>query len=156
MAEIKITPYKKNAKKHSKKQIEAVAKSIKEFGFNQPIVVDSKGVIIVGHGRYEAAKSLGMLDKDIPVIVANLTPKQAAAYRLADNKLNESDWDMDLVIEEMKSLGANLMELTGFDISKLSDEMNENIKKANKEINIKTVASHLVHECPKCGFKFGK
>ena len=61
-----IKPYEKNAKKHPKKQVEQVAKSIKEFGFNQPIVIDKKGVIIVGHGRYEAAKLLGL--SDVPVI----------------------------------------------------------------------------------------
>ena len=112
---MKITPYEKNAKKHPKKQIAQVAASIKEFGFNQPIVVDKKGVIIVGHGRYEAAKSLGMKDEDMPVTVVNLTEEQANAYRLADNKLNESEWDMSLVVEELKGLSEPMLELTGFD-----------------------------------------
>ena len=112
---MKITPYAKNAKKHPKKQIAQVAASIKEFGFNQPIVVDAKGVIIVGHGRYEAAKSLGMKDEDMPVTVVNLTEEQANAYRLADNKLNESEWDMSLVVEELKGLSEPMLELTGFD-----------------------------------------
>ena len=79
-----IKPYEKNAKKHPKKQVEQIAKSIKEFGFNQPIVIDKKGVIIVGHGRYEAAKLLGL--SDVPVIEVELTEEQAKAYRLADNK----------------------------------------------------------------------
>jgi len=57
---MEIKPYEKNAKKHPKKQIEQVANSIKEFGMNQPIVVDKEGVIIVGHGRYEALQLLGM------------------------------------------------------------------------------------------------
>ena len=56
----KIKPYSKNAKKHDKKQIQKVANSIKEFGFNQPVVVDKAGVLIVGHGRLEAAKLLGL------------------------------------------------------------------------------------------------
>lgn len=66
-----IRPYEKNAKKHPRKQIEQIANSIKEFGMNQQIVVDRNGVIIVGHGRYEALKSLGMeLDpKYVDVIV---------------------------------------------------------------------------------------
>ncbi len=110
-----ITPYSKNAKKHPKKQIEQIAASIKEFGFNQPIVVDKDGVIIVGHGRYEAAKLLAMDDKDIPVVTVDLNEEQAKAYRLADNKLNESDWDMSLVIEELKGLTEPYLELTGFD-----------------------------------------
>ena len=108
-----IKPYEKNAKKHPKKQVEQVAKSIKEFGFNQPIVIDKKGVIIVGHGRYEAAKLLGL--SDVPVIEVELTEEQAKAYRLADNKLNESEWDMDLVTEELKGLSEDMLDLTGFD-----------------------------------------
>jgi len=118
----KIKPYEKNAKEHPKHQIEKIADSIKEFGFNQSIVIDKEGVIIVGHGRLEAAKLLGM-DK-VPVVIAELTEEQAKAYRLADNKLNESDWDMDLVIEELKGLelaGFDI-ELTGFDVDLLSME----------------------------------
>lgn len=109
----KIKPYSKNAKKHPKKQIDQIAKSIEEFGFNQPIVIDKNGVIIVGHGRYEAAKVLGLTD--VPVLQLALTEDQAKAYRLADNKLNESDWNMDLVIEELKSLNIEMLKLTGFD-----------------------------------------
>lgn len=110
-----ITPYSKNAKKHPKKQIEQVAKSIKEFGMNQPIVVDKQGVIIVGHGRYEALKSLGMEIKPEYIKVVDLTDEQANAYRLADNKLNESEWDMNLVIEELKGLSNEMLDLTGFE-----------------------------------------
>jgi len=113
-----IKPYSKNAKKHPKKQIEQVAASIKEFGMHQPIVVDKEGVIIVGHGRYEALKHLGMEITDDMVRVADLTEKQANAYRLADNKLNESEWDMPLVIEELKTL-EELAPLTGFDMDLL-------------------------------------
>ena len=110
-----ITPYSKNAKKHPKKQIEQVANSIKEFGMNQPIVVDKQGVIIVGHGRYEALKHLGWEVKDEYIKVVDLTEEQAKAYRLADNKLNESDWDMALVVEELKELSEPYLDLTGFD-----------------------------------------
>jgi DNA modification methylase len=108
-----IKPYEKNAKKHPAKQVKQVAASIKEFGFNQPIVVDKKNVIIVGHGRYEAAKLLEL--KDVPVVVVDLTEAQAKAYRLADNKLNESDWDMELVVDELKTLSMEMLDLTGFD-----------------------------------------
>jgi DNA modification methylase len=108
-----IRPYPENAKKHSSKQIHQVADSIKEFGFNQPVVVDKDGVIIVGHGRFAAAQVLGMTE--VPTIVAeDLTEEQAKAYRLADNKLNESPWDMKLVIPELKSLSAPMLDLTGF------------------------------------------
>jgi len=113
---MKITPYTKNAKKHPNKQLKQIADSVREFGWQQPIVVDKKGVIIAGHGRWEAYKEHAL---DYPPIqVADLTTKQANAYRLADNKLNESDWDMDLVVEELKELG-ELAPLTGFDMDLL-------------------------------------
>lgn len=112
---MQIKPYSKNAKKHPKKQIEQVANSIKEFGMNQPIVVDKDGVIIVGHGRYEALKHLGWEVKPEWIKVVDLTEEQANAYRLADNKLNESDWDMNLVIEELKGLSNEMLDLTGFE-----------------------------------------
>lgn len=108
-----IKPYEKNAKKHPVKQIRQIADSIKEFGFNQPLVLDKDKVIIVGHGRFEAAKLLKL--KVVPCITVNLLPKKAKAYRLADNKLNESDWEMELVIEELKELDESILELTGFD-----------------------------------------
>jgi site-specific DNA-methyltransferase (adenine-specific) len=113
-----IKPYQKNPR--HKYDIKKVAQSIKEFGFQQPIVVDRAGVIIVGHGRYEAAKSLNL--KTIPVTIADLPPEKAKAYRIADNKTNEySDWDMGLLIQEFTDLLDNNydLELTGFDADEL-------------------------------------
>jgi DNA modification methylase len=123
----KIKPYEKNAKVHPKKQIEQVANSIKEFGFNQPIVLDKNNVIIVGHGRYEAAKLLGL--DDVPTITVDLTEEQAKAYRLADNKLNESEWDMKLAVDELKELSEEMQGLTGFDLDLLiePDEKDDEI-----------------------------
>ena len=109
-----IKPYPKNAKKHTEEQIKKIAASIKEFGFNQPIVVDRDNVIIVGHGRFEAAKYLGLTD--VPVTVVDLSPEKAKSYRLADNKLNESEWDKPLVLEELNTLSPVEIELTGFSI----------------------------------------
>lgn len=122
-----IKPYNKNAKKHPDKQIKQVAESIKEFGFNQPIVVDKDNTIIVGHGRFEAAKLLGLTD--VPVITVDLSEEKAKAYRLADNKLNESEWDMGLAIEELKGLSEELFALTGFDEDLLieADEKDDDI-----------------------------
>ncbi len=109
-----LKPYDKNAKKHPKTQIDKISKSIKEFGFNQPVVVDSDNIIIVGHGRVEAAKKLNL--SEVPcLLVDQLTKEQINAYRLADNKLNESDWDMTLVIDELKGLSPELLDLTGFE-----------------------------------------
>ena len=108
-----IKPYEKNAKKHPEKQLKQIANSIKEFGFNQPIVVDKDDIIIVGHGRYFAAQLLEF--NSVPVLTLDVTEEQAKAYRLADNKLNESNWDMELVIAELKELTPPMLDLTGFD-----------------------------------------
>ena len=146
---IEIKPYPKNAKFHSKKQIGQIADSIERFGFNQPIVVDKKNVIIVGHGRFWAAKLLGL--EDVPVNVLNISEDEAKAYRLADNKLNESTWDVNLILEDLKSLkDLNLVKLTGFDIPSLEDTaVSFNAK--NKKI---TDLGHFDHKCPKCNFPF--
>lgn len=110
----KIIPYEKNAKKHSQKQIAQVANSIKRFGWAQPLVIDKYGNLIIGHARLEAAKSLGM-DKVPTVKMENLTEDEVKALRLADNKLNESEWDMGLAVEELKGLSDEMLDLTGFD-----------------------------------------
>lgn len=111
-----IRPYEKNAKKHPPEQVEKIANSIREFGMNQPLVVDKEGVIIVGHGRYAALLRLGWdIKPEWVVMKDDLTEEQVKAYRLADNKLNESGWDMDLVLEDLKTLSDDMVELTGFD-----------------------------------------
>ena len=98
-----LIPYTKNAKKHDKRQINNVAESIKQYGFVQPIVVDRDGVIVIGHCRALAAKKLGV--EEVPcVCVDDLTPEQVNALRLVDNKSNESDWDYDLLADELAEL----------------------------------------------------
>ena len=88
-----IRPYEKNPRLNDK-AVDAVAASLKEFGFRQPIVVDSESVIIAGHTRLKAAQKLGLAK--VPVHVAvDLSPEQVRAYRLADNKSAEiAEWDM--------------------------------------------------------------
>src|SRR3990172_7782026 len=119
----KVIPYGKNTKTHTRKQISQVADSIKRFGFIQPLVLSKNNEVVIGHCRLEAAKLLGL--EEVPYIsVENLSDKEVKALRLADNKLNESQWDMDLVIEELKSLEDDaLLALTGFekDFEKLKD-----------------------------------
>lgn len=110
-----IKPYGKNAKKHPAKQVQQIADSIMEFGFNQPLVVDKDDVLIVGHGRYFAAELLKL--DEVPVLTLNIPEEKAKAYRLADNKLNESTWDMGLVISELKGLSMEMIDLTGFNRS---------------------------------------
>ena len=94
-----IKPYGKNPRKNDG-AVDGVAESIKRFRFQQPIVIDSKGVIVVGHTRYKAAQKLGL--KTVPCVRADqLTKEQVKAYRILDNKLNEkSYWDFDLLEAE--------------------------------------------------------
>lgn len=95
--------YARNTKKHPDSQVNRIAGSIAANGFVQPILVDKEGIIIAGHGRLEAAKSLGM--QEVPVIVADhLTEGETRALRLADNRLNESPWDTDMLRFELKGL----------------------------------------------------
>lgn len=108
-----IKPYEKNAKKHPKEQIEQIANSIKEFGFQQPLVVDKENVLIIGHGRLKAAKKLNY--RVVPVVRANdLTEEQVKALRLADNKTNESDWDFNFLGDELDEIFDIDMEMFGF------------------------------------------
>ena len=98
---VEIKPYSNNPR--TKRSIDKVAQSIKEFGFQQPLVIDKKNIIIVGHTRYEAAKLLEL--KKVPVIIANISQEKAKAYRIADNKTNEySEWDYDLLHIELEEL----------------------------------------------------
>ena len=120
-----VKPYEKNPRINDD-AAEVVAKSIKEFGFRQPIVVDADGVIIVGHTRWKAAKLLGF--EKVPVHVAKeLTPEQIKAYRIADNKTNEiAEWDYELLpleLSELQDMNFDLS-LLGFDTSELEQILN--------------------------------
>ncbi|KRM82034.1 hypothetical protein FC35_GL001592 [Limosilactobacillus coleohominis DSM 14060] len=99
-----------------------MAKSIKEFGWQQPIVVDKDNVIIVGHTRYKAAKKLGLTK--VPVVVASdLTPKQVKAYRLADNKTGEQAvWNNKELLQELLSFNNEDL-FTGFKTSEIFEDV---------------------------------
>ena len=98
-----LTPYGLNAKKHDDKQVANVANSIKRFGWQQPIVIDEQGVVVIGHCRLMAAKKLGL--KEVPVTVASgLTEDEIKELRIADNKTTESPWDLGLLAEDITGL----------------------------------------------------
>jgi DNA modification methylase len=119
-----IRPYYNNPRKNEN-AVEAVARSIREFGFLQPIVVDRDHVIVVGDTRYKAAKLLGL--SQVPVIVADrLSAGQINAYRIADNKTGEiAEWDGDRLIKELIALQEShfSLDLTGFSADELSQLM---------------------------------
>ena len=98
-----LIPYERNTKKHDKTQINNVAESIKQYGFVQPIVIDKNNVVVIGHCRLLAAKQLKM--KEVPcVCVEDLTEEQVKALRIVDNKSNESEWDFDILPDELADL----------------------------------------------------
>lgn len=129
-----VKPYENNPRVNDK-SVDDVAKSIKEFGWQQPIVVDKDNVIIVGHTRWKAAKKLGM--KKVPVVVAsNLTPEQVKAYRLADNKVSEeSIWDNKKLLDELDELNKiDENVFTGFSESDIFDDvLNESLNDVLKD-----------------------
>jgi DNA modification methylase len=116
-----VLPYDKNPRENDR-AVDAVADSIRQFGFRVPIVIDSAGVIVCGHTRLKAALKLGLTE--VPVHVAtDLTPEQVRAYRIADNKVSElARWDVELLsveLAELKAEGLDL-ELLGFNVNELA------------------------------------
>jgi len=127
LAEVK--PYERNPRCNDD-AVDAVARSIREFGFRQPIVVDKDSVVVVGHTRYKAAQKLGL--KEIPVhVVRELTPEQARAYRIADNKTADlATWDLELLpteLAELQGLDVDLS-LLGFDEDELARLFDPGVK----------------------------
>jgi hypothetical protein len=124
-----VIPYENNPRLNDD-AVAAVAASIREFGFRQPIVVDADGVIICGHTRYKAALHLGL--EKVPVHIArDLTPEQIRAYRIADNKTSElADWNYDLLPIELSQLGD-----AGFDLDLLGFDEDELAKLLDPGVN---------------------
>lgn len=163
-----IKPYPKNTKKHPQTQIDKLIKQLAQ-GFDQPIVVDKNFVIIKGHARHTASLQMGL--KKVPVIIRDdLTDEQVKAVRIADNKIAESEWEIDILVEELKELQENInLQDLGFDSDELekllgditdddydiSDDFDDdgNVKSSStKEID--TDGFEFEHTCPKCGFSF--
>jgi ParB-like chromosome segregation protein Spo0J len=150
----RVKPYDKNPRRNDK-AVDAVAKSISEYGWRQPIVVDKDGVIVVGHTRYKAALKLGL--KTVPVhVAADLTPQQARAYRIADNRTNEAaEWDVDLLPIELGELRGNGVDLKllGFTDKELAEYLKEfDTNLEGGEGDAEETAETI--RCPKCGHEF--
>ena len=145
-----LVPYEMNAKIHPPEQIEHIANSIKQFGWQQPIVADRDHVVIIGHGRLLAAKQLNL--DQVPVVFAeDLTEEQANALRLADNKLNESPWDFSRLEEEIAALEISGFDMTDFGFTDTADfghsEAPEDFKEFSEETQTK-------NKCPRCGYEW--
>lgn len=147
----KIKPYENNPRNNDD-AVDAVANSIKEFGWQQPIVVDNDRVIIAGHTRYKAAKKLGY--KEVPIVVAdNLTKEQVNAYRLADNKVGElANWDTKKLDDELQAL-LDQIDMTDFGFDENiefdpADDIDVDLETDDKDKKLIQVT------CPNCGEVF--
>ena len=139
-----IKPYKNNPREISAEAVQKVMKSIKEFGYNQPIVVDKDHVILAGHTRWKAMKQLGK--KKANIIIRDLTKEQAVAYRIMDNRSGEeSKWQNKLLAEELNVLQDKSfnLDLTGFNATELENLANDkelgfiqNSKELKENLNV--------------------
>lgn len=131
-----LIPYARNAKLHSDSQIEALVRSIEQFGFNNPVLIRPDGSILAGHGRVMAANRIGMVT--VPVIrLGHLTDEQARAFILADNRIAEigGGWDLDMLhaeLADLGELGVNLDDF-GFDLSSLDDILGRDGQNSDEE-----------------------
>jgi len=164
-----VVPYWRNPH-NNENAVNSVMDSIERYGFNVPIVVDSKGVIIAGHTRYKAAVRLEM--KTVPVYVADLTPQLAKEYRIADNKSGElAAWNMDALVAELREI-EELAELQthfgNMDLDRMlhqaaskpiasKEQIQQTEEQMNQQYEVLYNASigHF-HElmCPSCGHEF--
>jgi DNA modification methylase len=119
----KLIPYAKNSRTHSDEQVAQIAASIKEFGFNNPVLIGEDDVIIAGHGRVMAARKIGLME--VPCIrLGHLTETQRKAYIIADNRLAlNAGWDNELLTIELNELLADnfALDILGFDVDELKN-----------------------------------
>lgn len=147
----KVIPYENNPR-INENAVDVVANSIKEFGFQQPLVLDKDYVIIVGHTRLLAAKKLGL--ETVPCVIAdNLTEEQCKAYRLADNKVGEfAQWDHEKLNIELGEIEMNMadfgfIEIADIDIDSFFEDAEPKEEKEADEEKKEV-------QCPHCGMYF--
>ena len=143
-----IKPYENNAKKHGEEQLQKLQKSIQEFGFLTPCLIDKDYNLIAGHGRVMAAKELGM--KSVPcVFIEGLSDDQRRAYILADNRLAElAGWDFSILDAELADINDIDMSQFGFDLNMPDFDIDSFFDEAttdDKDKKKKTIT------CPNCG-----
>ena len=148
----RVVPYENNPR-HNDDAVEKVANSLRAFGWKQPCVVDSDGVLIVGHTRLKAAKSLGM--EKVPVLVANdLTPAQCQMYRVADNSTSElSSWNFELLEVELDGLQVEF-DVGDFGEFKVDFSSNDVIGEAPDEFKEYGEDIETANKCPRCGYEW--
>ena len=154
-----LIPYSNNPKEHPDEQVKKIASSIKNYGWDQPIVVDADGEIIKGHGRLQAAEKLGL--DEVPVIWReDLSDAEAKAARIADNKTAESPWLDDELETEVGVLAdddAIDLDSLGFDDDELNDMLGElevpDFDPVGEDEQPRLDETDPI-ECPECGHEF--
>ena len=158
-----LIPYAMNQKEHPQEQIDKIASSLNQFGFKQPIVIDSNNEIIVGHGRFEGAKKLNL--KEVPCLVADdLSDAQIKAYRLADNKLNESEWNEDFVnleLQVLDEMNFDYSDLMDFNFDDEEEDFEPDLKEQNYQEKIEIIVEcedeqqqeHIYNDLMEKGYK---
>lgn len=155
-----LKPYLNNAKLHPNNQIEQLKKSIKDYGYIAPVIVDKNYNIIAGHGRYQALKELDYQEIEV-IIVDNLSENKIKEYRLLDNKLNSnSDYYKKALELELLDLPNFDYEFFDFKITNINKDLEfdflseEDINDLDKDVEDKVSDNKCV--CPKCGYEFEK
>nr|DAS13069.1 MAG TPA: ParB protein [Caudoviricetes sp.] len=148
-----ITMYENNAKEHPEWQIEQIKKSIQEFGFNDPIAIDEKGIIIEGHGRFLALKDLGYTEIEV-IRLNHLTEEQKVAYSIAHNKLTmNTDFDLETLKYEINKLQNEEFDLSllGFENIELEEILEEEeVLELEEEAEEKLGGERSDLICPNC------
>jgi len=152
-----LIPYIGNARKHNDQNVSAIASSIAEYGFNDPIAINERdNVVIEGHGRLLAAKKLRL--ETVPVIkLGHLSEAQIKGYTLIHNRLAEkSEWDNDILANELEKLNEMdfNIDLTGFDSDYFEKDLDQPSFGAGNENDQGKLDSIKILECPKCGGHF--
>ncbi|NBV32421.1 MAG: hypothetical protein EBR81_01095 [Proteobacteria bacterium] len=152
-----LIPYARNARKHSDEQVAQISASIREFGFNAPVLVDKDNGIIAGHGRVLAARKLGLAE--VPCVrLLHLTDTQRRAYVLADNKIAlNADWDQEMLVLELRDLSDELhfdINKVGFSEAELGNLFLESNFKPGTEHEQGKLDEKCSVICPKCTHEF--
>lgn len=147
-----LIPYARNARIHTEQQVAQIAKSIEEFGFISPVLIDEGGNVLAGHGRLMAAEKLGITE--VPcVVVQGLTDEQKKAYILVDNKLTElGGWDFELLDSELIDLDG-LIDMTEFGFDAV-DDADLNVDDLFTDAGEPKEKAPQVVTCPHCGETF--
>jgi ParB-like chromosome segregation protein Spo0J len=151
-----LIPYARNSRTHSEVQVSQIAGSIKEFGFNNPVLIDESNGIIAGHGRVMAAQKLGLAK--VPCIrLEHLSETQRRAYVIADNKIAlNAGWDFEtlsLELQEISEDGFDLT-LTGFEAKEIENLFLGKEKESPDEFEEFSEEIETDYKCPKCAYEW--